>query len=52
MIPYVNWVRKEKGLSTSHPALVIFDVFCGQTVSAVNELLEEHMQYLCGFGPK
>ena len=46
VIPYVNQVRKEKGLSTLHPALAIFDVFCGQTVSEVNELLEEHSIYV------
>ena len=38
IIPYVQKTRAEKGLSPTHPAS---DVFRGQTVDEVHELLEE-----------
>ena len=42
IIPYIQKTRSEIKLSPTQPALVIFDVFRGQTVPEVLELLEEN----------
>lgn len=42
IVPYVRQTQAEKGLSPTHKALVIFDVFHGQTIDEVHELLEEN----------
>lgn len=42
IIPYVEETQAEKGLSPSHQALAIFDVFRSQTIDEVYELLEEN----------
>ena len=42
IIPYVTRTQTEHELSPNYPALVIFDVFRGQTVNEVYELLEEY----------
>ena len=40
--PYVHQKRKDLKLQDDHPALVIFDVFKGQTTDAIYEMLEEN----------
>ena len=42
IIPYVTRTRTEDELSPNYPALVIFNVFRGQTVNEVYELFEEN----------
>lgn len=42
IIPYIRKTRKELGLAESHPALVIYDVFRGQTTPAIKNLLAEN----------
>ena len=46
IVPYDNKVRQEMKLRSDYPALVIFDVFRGQTVTEVHELLEENHIYI------
>ena len=46
IIPYVQKTQSEMKLSPTQPALVIFDVFRGQTVPEVLELLEENHIYV------
>ena len=46
IIPYIKKVRQELKLGSDYPALVIFDVFRGQTVEEVLELLEENHIYI------
>lgn len=41
IVPYVTEKRKQLGLSSNHPVLVIFDVFKGQCTEEVCKLLEE-----------
>ena len=41
-VPYVQKTRTEKRLSPTHPALVIFDVFRGQMVDEVHDLLNDN----------
>ena len=41
IIPYITEKRKQLGLSSNHPALVIFDVFKGQCTEEVCKLLED-----------
>ena len=42
IVPYVNKVRDDLGLSCQHSALAIFDHFRGQLTPKVTECLEEH----------
>ena len=46
IVPYVKKVRQEMKLRSDYPALVIFDVFRGQAVKEVHELLEENLIYV------
>lgn len=42
ILPYVSSQRKELKLSETHPALVLFDVFKGQTTPNIKKLLEDN----------
>ena len=42
VIPYIEEERKKLGLDVKRPALLIFDVFKGQTTPAVTQLLMKH----------
>ena len=42
VIPYIKRKREELGLSISHPALVLFDHFKGQTTEECLKFLEDH----------
>lgn len=42
IVPYVTEKRKQLGLSSNHPALVIFDVFKGQCTEEVCKLLGDN----------
>ena len=42
IIPYVERTRAAKGLGSKHPALAIFNVFRGQNVDKIHEILEEN----------
>ena len=42
IIPHIEKVRKQLNLNPDHKALLIYDVFKGQTTSAVSELLEKN----------
>ena len=45
IIPYVKTIQAEKVLPFDYPALAVFDVFRGQTVEEIYQLLEEnHIQ--------
>lgn len=41
IVPYITEQRKQLGLSSNHPALVIFDVFKGQCTEEVCKLLAD-----------
>ena len=42
LIPYVNASRDSLKLSKTHPAMVIFDPFKGQTTTSFSDTLEEN----------
>ena len=42
VLPYIRQTRKELGLSDTHPALAIFDVFKGQTTEAIYDILDQN----------
>ena len=42
IVPYIQRARKELHLEDSHPALVLYDVFRGQTTPAIKSLLAEN----------
>ena len=42
LIPYVNATRDSLKLSKTHPAVVIFDTFKGQTTPSFLDSLEEN----------
>ena len=46
ILPYIEKTRQEMKLRSDYPALVIFDVFRGQTVDEVYELLEQNHMYV------
>ena len=46
ILPYVEKKRKELGLPTTFPALVLFDAFKGQTTELIYELLESNAIYI------
>jgi hypothetical protein len=42
VVPFFECKREELGLSSSYPALALFDHFKGQTTEKVFKLLEKH----------
>ena len=46
IIPYIKTKRHESGLDDTFPALVIFDVFKGQTTEAMFQLLRDNNIYV------
>ena len=42
IIPYVSRKRKELGLQDDHPALAVYDGFCGQTTEEIISILTAH----------
>ena len=42
VLPYIQQTQKELGLSDTHPALAIFDVFKGQTTAAIYDILDQN----------
>ncbi len=42
IVPYVNSKRSDLNLSNTHPALVLFDVFRGQTTPDIHKLLTDN----------
>ena len=42
LVPYITATRQELGLSSTHPALALFDVFRGQCTDKILSLLEKN----------
>ena len=51
IIPYIQNKRRELKLGYTFPALVIFDVFKGQTTDAVFQLLDANHIYVVSIPP-